>query len=100
MTSARESDSASHRLQDLNQVQFITSWTAESVRVCDGESNKDVTAGLKLSFDARDYFVDVLLCFECDVVSVGHDDQFISGSNFHYGQSLAGQQHFRGVLSL
>lgn len=45
-----------------------------------------VTPGVKLKFQSDGHQVEVLFCFECDILSVYRDDQYVSGGNFDFGR--------------
>ena len=45
-----------------------------------------VTPGVKLKFQSDGHQVDVLFCFECDILSVYRDGQYVSGGNFDFGR--------------
>lgn len=45
-----------------------------------------VTPGVKLSFHSDGHRVDVLFCFECDILVVYRDGQYSSAGNFDFGR--------------
>jgi len=44
------------------------------------------TPGVKLSFRSPEHVVDILFCFECDILSVYRDNERMSGGNFDHGR--------------
>ncbi len=44
------------------------------------------TPGVKLSFRSGDHQIDLLLCFECDILMVYRDDKYVSSGNIDFGR--------------
>ena len=42
--------------------------------------------GVKLSFQSDGHRVDVLFCFDCDILSIYRNGQYVSGGNFDFGR--------------
>ena len=45
-----------------------------------------VTPGVKLTFQSDGRQVDILFCFECDILSVYRDGKLVSSGNFDFGR--------------